>query len=232
MPRKPKKQKIVEALDAETDRSTDEVPHGVHLVAAHLVDLKNVLEKIADSLEKRNELLREMNGSTEGLRQEVSGDFETRLAALEKHMLEPAPRRPRAPRAEAAPEAAPPPPPPPKKPACEHALEAIEGRPSLVRCGKCNAVLDVPEGQHLVGGALVEKPKAPPAAQVTVAVPKAAQPAAPATLDDVRAAAITFAGKHGKEKLSAVLAKYGADKISSVVPEQRAALVAELAAGV
>lgn len=71
-------------------------------------------------------------------------------------------------------------------------------------------------------------PPAPPKEE-----PKAAPP--PVTklpsIDDVRAVAISFAGKHGKEKLAETLKKYGADKLSSVPEEQRAALLADLQAG-
>jgi uncharacterized Zn finger protein len=51
-----------------------------------------------------------------------------------------------------------------------------------------------------------------------------------ATLDDVRAVAIGYAGKHGKEKLGAVLVKYGAGNLSSVPAEKYDALMAELQA--
>jgi hypothetical protein len=52
----------------------------------------------------------------------------------------------------------------------------------------------------------------------------------PATLDDVRAVAIGYAGKHGKDKLGAVLVKYGAGNLSSVPAEKYDALMAELQA--
>jgi DNA repair exonuclease SbcCD ATPase subunit len=60
-----------------------------------------------------------------------------------------------------------------------------------------------------------------------------AQPPEPvkATLDDVRAVAIGYAGKHGKERLGAVLVKYGAGNLSSVPAEKYDALMAELQAG-
>jgi hypothetical protein len=51
-----------------------------------------------------------------------------------------------------------------------------------------------------------------------------------ATLDDVRAVAIGYAGKHGKEKLGAVLVKYGAGNLSSVPAEKYDALMVELQA--
>lgn len=63
----------------------------------------------------------------------------------------------------------------------------------------------------------------PPAAQATEAVP------AP-TLDDVRTTAIAFVGKHGKEKLAALLQKYAAEKLSSVATDKLPALLADLQA--
>jgi hypothetical protein len=50
-------------------------------------------------------------------------------------------------------------------------------------------------------------------------------------VDDVRAVAITFAGKHGKPKLSDVLKEFGASNLSTVPEESRAALMAKLQAG-
>jgi hypothetical protein len=76
------------------------------------------------------------------------------------------------------------------------------------------------------------EPLAKPEVIVTSPEPKVeAQPEpVKATLDDVRAVAIGYAGKHGKEKLGAVLVKYGAGNLSSVPAEKYDALMVELQA--
>lgn len=71
-------------------------------------------------------------------------------------------------------------------------------------------------------------PPAPPVAAPAAPAPAPVNNAASYTIDDVRAVAITYAGKHGKEKLGAVLRKYGAGNLSSVPAEMYAALMAEL----
>jgi hypothetical protein len=86
-----------------------------------------------------------------------------------------------------------------------------------------------------IDGKLVEvdpetlEPIAQPAHEEIAAIEKKVE-APPATLDDVRAVAIGYAGKHGKEKLGAVLVKYGAGNLSSVPAEKYDALMAELQA--
>jgi hypothetical protein len=72
-----------------------------------------------------------------------------------------------------------------------------------------------------------------PAAQQTVTaeakqVPTPAAPVAPPSVDDLRSVAITWIGKHSKEKFADTLKKYGASNLSTVPEEQRAALMAEL----
>jgi hypothetical protein len=52
----------------------------------------------------------------------------------------------------------------------------------------------------------------------------------PPTLDDVRATAIGFVGKHGKEKLVTIIQKHGAGNLSAVPPANLPALLAELQA--
>lgn len=61
----------------------------------------------------------------------------------------------------------------------------------------------------------------PPAAQATEAVP------AP-THDDVRAVAISFIGKHGKEKLGELFKGFGFDKLTSIPAEKLPAVLAAI----
>jgi hypothetical protein len=127
----------------------------------------------------------------------------------------------------------PPPPKPPRKPkaepapACKHPsdkLEPIEGRP-LMRCTLCNAVLDAPAPKpEEKKPEAPPAPKPPPAKETTVDV-------GPPSIDDVRAVAINYAGKHGKEKLGKVLAEFGAQNLSGVPKEKLAALMAKLQEG-
>jgi hypothetical protein len=126
----------------------------------------------------------------------------------------------------AAPEAAKPEAPPPeeKKPKaeiviCKHigSLEDVPGRPTLERCTTCGAVLDkAPEA--------AKPPAKPPAKEAVVEV-------GPPSIDDVRAVAINYAGKHGKEKLGKILADFGSQNISGVPKEKLAQLMAKLQEG-
>jgi hypothetical protein len=97
------------------------------------------------------------------------------------------------------------------------------------------AVAKSPAAQHAAG-----TPEAIAAAQATTAAMQTVTaqakvvetaPAGPPSVDDVRAVAITWIGRHGKEKFADVLKKYGATNLSSVAEEQRAGLMAELANG-
>lgn len=118
-----------------------------------------------------------------------------------------------------------PPPAPAKEPEHVHDLEPL-ARPGLARCKTCNAVVDVPVEQKPP-----EVAKLLPAATQTVEVtkPPPTNNGAIPSANDLRAVAITFAGVHGKPKLSEVLKKYGCTNIAGVPEESRAALMAELA---
>lgn len=89
----------------------------------------------------------------------------------------------------------------------------------------CGVREDVPKHLH-AKGCPVHFPAEPvPAHRETTSEPTPAP-----TIDDVRATAISFVGKHGKEKLASMLTKYGADKLSSVPTEKLGALLADLQA--
>jgi hypothetical protein len=127
---------------------------------------------------------------------------------------------------------------PAKPPAHEHKLEML-GRPGLARCVECNAVVDVdvPVETAAKPAVEVQKPATPPpAAKQTVEVQKPAaavvtnNSGAVPTANDLRAVAISFAGVHGKPKLSEILKKYGCTNIAGVPEESRAALMLELSA--
>lgn len=94
----------------------------------------------------------------------------------------------------------------------------------------CNVRADLPPHLHGHDCPVYNKPA--PKAEVVAPAPKVEVVTAPPSLDDVRGVAIAYAGKHGKDGLAAVLAKYSADKLSSVTEDKRAALMAELSAGV
>jgi hypothetical protein len=107
-----------------------------------------------------------------------------------------------------------------------------QARPFPKTC-PCGVREDVPKHLHAKGCPVhfpaesrettSEPTPPPPAAQATEAVP------AP-TLDDVRASAISFVGRHGKEKLAAMLASFGAEKLSSVATDKLPALLAAIQA--
>jgi hypothetical protein len=217
---------------------------------ANIVTILNTrLEEIVNLLGERNELAKKLDAPADN---SVLDGFVARIAALESKLDQPAAvaaitepaKRERKPKVvETAPAAAPA---AEAKPApkteivhCKHigTLERI--RPNLDRCTTCGAVLDVVE--QATAPVTVEKaaPAPVPAAQAVVETkPAPAAPAAPATngkaapsVDDVRAVAITFAGKHGKPKLSDMLKEFGASNLSTVPEESRAALMAKLQAG-
>jgi hypothetical protein len=332
------------ATTKNTDTAADEIPRGFNLVAAHLVNIKVVLESISDQMEERNNLLRGAGEAgiesafDKAAREETTFGSETlsRIAALEAAMgtipgkmddltvlvksiaamvhapvaaapvngeakaianriiehtvaqvqggmgsslgAEPAPAK----RGRGRPAD-------PKK--CAHPADKIETLESgLRRCTRCGAVLEaagvavvekvaavvtaaVQAGEEKLAQQIAEKAAEriePSAAAVVKAVieeakkpapvesvfknidgkmvevdpetlepiakvepapePKVEAPPVPATLDDVRAVAIGYAGKHGKEKLGAVLVKYGAGNLSSVPAEKYDALMVELQA--
>lgn len=126
-------------------------------------------------------------------------------------------------------------------PAAQQTVEVKKAYVEPNPCKGCGMNLNDPADKHSAGcpienarlGVKTSAASAPPpAATAAPAAQPAPVTAAPSpTLDDVRAVAITFAGKHGKEKLSEVLKKFGADKLSSVPEEQRGELMKALANG-
>jgi hypothetical protein len=50
-------------------------------------------------------------------------------------------------------------------------------------------------------------------------------------MDDIRGVAIAYAGKHGKEKLSEILASFGCEMLSRLKEEDRPKLMGKLQAG-
>jgi hypothetical protein len=120
---------------------------------------------------------------------------------------------------------------PAKKPdraTCSHPTKVEIGN-NLLRCEVCGATLDKPASQQTVTTSAAPAPS--PAQTTAPAVAPAPTPAAASPLpsvDDLRAVAITWIGKHSKEKFAEVLKKYGATNLSTVPEEQRAALMAEL----
>ncbi len=97
----------------------------------------------------------------------------------------------------------------------------------------CGVREDVPKHLH-AKGCPVHFPAEPvpahrnPAAEVAAAITEANGPLPAPTLDDVRASATAFVGKHGKEKLVAMLQSFGAEKLSSVATDKLPALLAAI----
>jgi hypothetical protein len=217
--RKSRKPSIATAPAQEQEQEqTGDQPTLLGTVAHHLNGIHAALNAIAQMLAERNDI--------------AKGFTEPEKEAPAKRGRPPKPA------------------PAPEPPRCEHMDVEKLSRPGLGRCKACNMVLDIdpdkgtvvflPETQPDGTKKLVEQ-KPVPAAQAVVAVPTAPAPApAPkkppppmteVSVEDTRAAAIGYASKHGKPALAELLKKFGAANISSVVPEQRAALVAELTAG-
>ncbi len=86
-----------------------------------------------------------------------------------------------------------------------------------------------PLGETDAPAPVAEKPKRAPKAVAPAAAPAAA-PAGP-TLDDVRAAARVFMEARGPEALAAIIADFGAKKMSDVKPAQYPELLAKFQAG-
>jgi hypothetical protein len=133
---------------------------------------------------------------------------------------------------------------PPAGTVLEQAAEAEPRKSNFPKACPCGVREDLPPHLHSQrcpvhgDGQLAEHQKASVAGAAEVVekqpapVPPAAPAATPTTLDDVRGVAIAFAGKHGKEKLAAVLATFKVEKLSSVSPDSYAALMAKLQEGV
>lgn len=282
-----RKRRTVKTLNAETARSTEEVPFGINLIAHHLTEITTKLGMIVDALAFTTsgaapmqdaglvDRITRLEGFPTGIESRIV-DLEagvagaagaslveecvTRIAALEARTCAcddtetlaapgvlPVVKRHRRTKAEmeaaraaeaaavtaqlhgaltnVAPAQTTTAPPAPKadRATCTHPQTAtIPTNPKLSRCLLCGAVIETPVGVQAAQVPAVATPPAP-------APTPTAAPAPAATLDDVRGAAITWIGKHGKEKFSALLLeKFGAAQISAVPQAQWGALIAML----
>ena len=83
-----------------------------------------------------------------------------------------------------------------------------------------------------IKGAFVAAAGASSAVRAMAATPEEIKtPIAAPTLDDVRAVAIVYIGKHGKEKLTALLGQFKAEKITALDPAHYPAVLAAIQAG-
>lgn len=109
--------------------------------------------------------------------------------------------------------------------------KAAEGEPvhkTFPKACPCGVREDLPAHLHAQACPVHGKPGEPVPARVVEAVKP---PVVPLTVDDVRGAAIAFAGKHGKERLASLLSGYSAGNLSGVNPTHYPALMAALQAG-
>lgn len=247
-------QKRKPASRTEKNESGDDIHFGLNLISSHLATLNTKLDSIIEYMQKRNDALAEVPGPTQitGILQRLEHTEQKTVIAIDGivqrlQVLENAatatPRRRKTdeqPAAPAAPAAAVPATPreevviknnqvvdqgtpvpetkrekKPDRAACTHPTK-VEIANGLLRCEVCGATLDKP--------AAPASPVAAPAAPT----PTQAAPTPLPSVDDLRAVAITWIGKHSKEKFAEVLKKYGATNLSTVPEEQRAALMAEL----